>query len=566
MNVTLPNGRIINNVPAGTSKDAIRAKAISAGLATEEDFGGDTSSSLDSVADDVSTKREQDLPLEQQDPSLGQSILGGLEAVGTVASGILAEPVAGIAGMGAGLVNQGAEILGQDAPLPSAGDTVGIVRDGASYQPRTETGQEYLQNVGEAIEPVAEVVSGAENYLGDTAYNITGSPAIAAAAKTMPTAIMELIGVAGGKGALRAGRRAKNAKQSNRIMQEIDKSAPSVDQLFDTASDVYKEIDDMGASVDQRAYRNMANRIRRDAKKGGVDPIITPKAQQALRRIDELADGNVAVSDIDMARKIAKNAAGSIEKTDAALGMQMIDTIDDFMDNLTPAAFTKSAANPAELGSRYKIARNLWGRGRRSELLGEAFEKARNQASGFENGLRTQFRQLLNNKRTRKMFNADEIDAMKKVVQGSKGENLARQIGRLSPADGVTGNALNAMVGSGAGYAVGGPVGAVAIPGIGYLSRKLAQRMTVKNAEFADQVIRAGKDAKKITKAYLDNTAKEAIDSAELSQLLMRPDIDLTGLPQSPLIQRAAQKALKQREDIAAAAGAGVAGREQQAQ
>jgi hypothetical protein len=39
MNVTLPNGKIIRGVPEGTSKDQIRQKAISSGLATAEDFG-----------------------------------------------------------------------------------------------------------------------------------------------------------------------------------------------------------------------------------------------------------------------------------------------------------------------------------------------------------------------------------------------------------------------------------------------------------------------------------------------------------------------------------------------
>lgn len=38
MNVTLPNGKIISGVPEGTPKEAIMAKAISAGLATEADF------------------------------------------------------------------------------------------------------------------------------------------------------------------------------------------------------------------------------------------------------------------------------------------------------------------------------------------------------------------------------------------------------------------------------------------------------------------------------------------------------------------------------------------------
>lgn len=37
--ITLPNGKIIQGVPVGTSKDLVKQKAIAAGLATEDDFG-----------------------------------------------------------------------------------------------------------------------------------------------------------------------------------------------------------------------------------------------------------------------------------------------------------------------------------------------------------------------------------------------------------------------------------------------------------------------------------------------------------------------------------------------
>ena len=39
MDITLPNGQIINGVPEGTTKEQVRQKAIASGLATEADFG-----------------------------------------------------------------------------------------------------------------------------------------------------------------------------------------------------------------------------------------------------------------------------------------------------------------------------------------------------------------------------------------------------------------------------------------------------------------------------------------------------------------------------------------------
>lgn len=46
MDVTLPNGKVISGVPEGTSKEQIAQKAISAGLATAEDFGIQPQSSI----------------------------------------------------------------------------------------------------------------------------------------------------------------------------------------------------------------------------------------------------------------------------------------------------------------------------------------------------------------------------------------------------------------------------------------------------------------------------------------------------------------------------------------
>jgi len=74
--------------------------------------------------------------------------------------------------------------------------------------------------------------------------------------------------------------------------------------------------------------------------------------------------------------------------------------------------------------------------------------------------------------------------------------------------------------------------------------------MTANNAVFADQVIRAGNNAGKIVESYLKNTPKIERSAEELSQLLMRPDIDLGKIPEIPIEQQAAMKALSTRAKI----------------
>ena len=74
MNVTLPNGQVINGVPDGTSKDAIMQKAISSGMATAEDFGQQIvpQSPLETLRD--LTIQRSKLPLS--DTSLDEQIAG----------------------------------------------------------------------------------------------------------------------------------------------------------------------------------------------------------------------------------------------------------------------------------------------------------------------------------------------------------------------------------------------------------------------------------------------------------------------------------------------------------
>ena len=76
---------------------------------------------------------------------------------------------------------------------------------------------------------------------------------------------------------------------------------------------------------------------------------------------------------MDDLRKIAQDAAGSIDPADARIGMLMIDEIDSFLDTAKPEIFKGiNAKGAAGVGERYKGARNLWGRARRAELIQDA--------------------------------------------------------------------------------------------------------------------------------------------------------------------------------------------------
>jgi hypothetical protein len=144
---------------------------------------------------------------------IGDRIGGMLETSASVASSVLAEPVAGLAGLAAGAVSGSPE---------TAARVVEDVRRDTTYSPRSEAGQEYLQNVGEVLAPVGEAITGLSETLGDTAMEWTGSPELAAAAYSIPTAVLEMMGV---KGA-RVGR--KFAEKDLRTAQKTMLSDPTL--------------------------------------------------------------------------------------------------------------------------------------------------------------------------------------------------------------------------------------------------------------------------------------------------------------------------------------------------
>lgn len=520
----LPQGFILDTaqpaaqgLPAGFQLDQPQQGGITDGLRTDID---------DRAADIVGDSRTRQVV----DPAATV-----IEPLLTVATGAIAEPIAGLAGIVQG-INPFAE-------PGAATEAVEATREALTFQPRTEEGKRGLQALGSVLQPVGDVLQASEKFLGDSTLEATGSPALAAAAATIPTALLEVLGVAATKGALKTKSNLKEAAKTKEVTRAIVSAAPDIDQLKDVARSVYKELDESGVTLKPKAYSSLVGKVEQAVRKAGFDADLTPKTASVLKRLRSEIGKPQSLTQVDTLRKVAQNAAKSIEPAEAALGSIIVDNIDSFLDASSSSVFTKGTVKAADIGPKYKVARELWGRARRSELINESFEKARNQASGFENGLVTQFRGILNNKKKSRFFKPKELEAMQKVVRGTTTGNIAKVIGRLGFSEGHATNIIGGSLGIAGGAAVGGPIGAVAVPLIGQVSRKLAQRLTKGNAEFADIVVRAGNSAEEIASAYLDNTPRKLRSSEELSQLLSRPDIALDNLivAKNPLLRDAAE-------------------------
>lgn len=464
---------------------------------------------------------------EMQEPQLGQPgglvaslpEIGGEEALGTVASGIVAEPVAGLAGL------VSAPFVGAE----QATKNIESVREALTFIPKTESGMAKLQQIAEILQPVGEAVEAAEEVTAEAGFEAAG-PVGAAIGATVPTAAMTALGAGSVRRALGLSKIAKVGKNlvTTGAKKLLTESAPTIEGLKTAARGVYDELDNIGITINPGSVNRLSNELRSVARQSGFNKKIHPKVSAALSEFQTVRNSPQSLTEIDTLRKVMQGAASSIEPSEARIGSILIGKIDDTLDNLKGANFVNPTK--ADIGAKFRDARQLWRRAKKSELLEESFEKARLQATGFENGIRVQFRSILNNKKKRRGFTSEEIDAMTQVVKGGTAENIAKMIGRFGFSEGQASNMLMGSLGVAGGAAVGGAPGAVAVPLIGQLSRKLAQKLTRAGAEATDVLIRAGNEGDDIVKAYLKITKPEKRNAADLTELLLRPNVSLDKL------------------------------------
>jgi len=318
----LADGRVLE-FPDGTDP-AIVQSTVKRLLGVQD---GDIAASPTAAVDDAG------------EAGIGEQILGGLETAGTIVSGAIAEPAAGIAGLATGLLTQ---------DPAAAADVVSGVRERLTFEPRTEAGQQALQATGEALQPIGEALQGVEATLGEAAFEATGSPAAAAAAATAPTALLEALGFGVGG---RFAKATKRIQPSKRVVDNaIREAAPDAEAIKNAARTIYNDLDDSGIRMKSKDFRGMVRRIKRETTKQGLDARVTPKAAGAIAALDDVVGTSPTLTEIDTLRKIAQNVAGdTLNKSEASLGLQIIDGIDNFLDQARPSALTKGNIPASEV-------------------------------------------------------------------------------------------------------------------------------------------------------------------------------------------------------------------------
>ena len=479
-----------------------------------------------------------------QETSFSDQALGAVENVASFVSGAVAEPIAGIAGI--------AQAINPFAEQGAGARAVEATREALTFDVDSEAGQDQAQAIGEVLAPVGKALSKAEKFLGNETLELTGSPALAAIAHTLPTATLELLGVKGSK-------KLTKAKDTTRaVNKSITESLPEVKQLREASKAMFKEIDEMGVGLTTEPQRNFSNSLINK-----IESVHGKKAAAALQA--EIKDslgisssgtvqqriGDVKESLLAMADDVTLPEKEAIRNT--------INTeFDKFIGGLKAKdlqAVGDSKPDVKNLKKVLKSANTLDARATRSELLNGVLDNS--NAAGVKKSLTS----ILKDKDISKRFSADELKVMDKVAKGDFKEGLASFIGKFG-IDLSTKQSIPSLLGAGVGIASFGAAG-VAIPAIGTAAKQLAKTLTTNKVKFIDKMNRAGTNAEAITKAYFSTVPKKDRSIRALSDLLADPSIDIDAITDinNGFIQDALNAAKGKRAiNLAAGAAAGATG------
>lgn len=281
----------------------------------------------------------------------------------------------------------------------------------------------------------------------------------------------------------------------NQVTNAAIKGAPAADDLKSAASAMFQQVDNSGVSVDPNYFATQVHQMAVNATGDMIDRELDAPVWRVYQimadRVKAASDAGrgLTLGEIHNMRQIAQDVAvGAGKGRTAVFANKIVDQLDNMMGNLKPGQLV--GGQGADKGRVLLEGISTWSRARKVGLIEEAIYKAQNQASGLENGLRTQFRQLLQNPKSRRLFSQAEIDAIQQVVQGTTLANITKLVGKFGFGSGNASNMLGGTIGFGAGsLSPLGPIGGMLAAGGATLARKGSEALTSRAAGRAAQVV-----------------------------------------------------------------------------
>jgi hypothetical protein len=219
----------------------------------------------------------------------------------------------------------------------------------------------------------------------------------------------------------------------------IGKAAPSAEELSTQSSNLFKTAKESGVELNAKEFATNMASVTKDLRNSGYDPRLYPKLSVA---VEELTNAQIPkdFNELSTLRKFIQNAQKSVDPQEKMLATKLKDEFDNYVTNIPASSVV--GGNKEGLDA-WKKARDTYSKMSKSEVFTDMLEiaeleKTQFSASGAENSLSKQLRNLAKNDKKMRLFTAEEQAAIKQAAKGTSTQNMLRIFGKFAPTSSVS--------------------------------------------------------------------------------------------------------------------------------
>ena len=286
----------------------------------------------------------------------------------------------------------------------------------------------------------------------------------------------------------------------------------SIADLKAESKSFYDAAAESGIKVRPGAWAKFKKNLFGKLKAKGIDVTGQPKTKseqglsKSIRRM--IKNDEPTYQELAAIRELLDDAKANKSEAVSKWAYGVSDDIDKFIENLTPG--NVSAGSVADLAENLSQAKSYWTRMKQAHTLAKAREKAELSEAAIRDGdldtaIRSTNRSIVNPENPRKSRGMEPatITALKDMMIGSRGKNMARMGAEMDPGS-ATRRGISPSLGRGAlavgalsigGYGVAGPVGLAAgllpllPPLLGRMFKSIANNITRKEYDKIENAV-----------------------------------------------------------------------------
>lgn len=218
------------------------------------------------------------------------------------------------------------------------------------------------------------------------------------------------------------------------------KGAPTAEQLAQESANLFTKASESGVLFQSDAFINRMDKIGKDLRTEGYTPKAYPKIASALEELTNPATPK-DFTELQSLRKIIKGAQASADPQERRLASILVDDFDNTILNAPDTALIGGSKESIQM---WKDARSAYSKLKKSEIFEDMLnnaelDKSKFTASGAENSMAQQLRQLAKNDKKMRLFTKQEQESIENAAKGGTTQNLLKFYGRFAPTGVVSG-------------------------------------------------------------------------------------------------------------------------------